>query len=342
MRLLFANPHPYLPDNTSGREISIDALVRRWRAEGVEVAVFCERLGLSAAYARDDSLGYPVYRATKSVAAFSAVLADWQPTVALYPFGPSSLPLVAIGLRAGVKAVLHVTNIEAPDLAAHPLARPDVRIVANSDFGARRIETLLGTRPPVMPPLIEPECYRVDEPQGPKGRDAVLLVNPTLRKGVEIFFRLAAARPEIPFLAVESWTLDDTWRTVLMNRARALGNVELWPVLEDVREAYARARLVLMPSIHEETYGRVVAEAQVSGIPALVSARGALPETLGGGGLAVPLDTGIDPWLQALDRLWQDRDFYDQCAAAAVTESRADGRVPDRISAQFLDFLRGF
>jgi glycosyltransferase involved in cell wall biosynthesis len=335
MRILFANPHPYLPDSTSGREISIDALARRWRASGIEVAVFCERKG--RAFARDCALGYPVYRAADPGSDFAQALADWKPTVAIYPFGPLSLPLVAQGLRAGVKAALHVTNVEASDLGASPLARPDLMLIANSDFTARRIETLLGIRPPIMPPVIEPERYQVPHPG-----DSVLLVNPTLRKGVELFFRLAAARPDIPFLAVESWNLQDAWRTVLMNRARGLDNVALWPPLEDMREAYAKARLVLMPSIHEETFGRVVAEAQLSGIPALVSDRGALPETLGGGGIAVLLDAGFDAWLKAFNRLWDDGNLYRQCAEAARAESTAEARAPDRIAARFLDLLRRF
>jgi glycosyltransferase involved in cell wall biosynthesis len=336
-RLLFANPHPYLPDSTSGREISIHSLALRWRASGVEVAVLAERAGPAGRFERDDSLGYPVFRAPQAVAAFNAVLADWRPDVAIYSFGPRSMPLVASGLLAGVKAVLHVTNIEASDLSAHPLARPDVALIANSDFTARRIETLLGIRPPVVPPLIEPERYRVQKPG-----DSVLLVNPSLRKGAELFFRLAAARPDIPFLAVESWTLGDAWRTVLMNRARALGNVALWPAIDDMREAYAQARLVLMPSTHEETFGRVVAEAQVSGIPALVSDRGALAETLGRGGVAAPLDAGLDPWLHALDRLWLDQAFYRQCAEGALAESTGADRAPERVAAAFLDLLRSF
>lgn len=337
MRLLFANPHPYLPDSTSGREISIDALARRWRESGVDVAVFATRTGLAAGFARDDTQVYPVYRSGMPARDFGAVLADWRPEIAIYPFGLAGLALAAQGLQAGVKAVLHVTNIESSDLSAQPLARTDVALIANSRFAARRIETLLGLRPPIVPPLIEPERYRVAAPG-----DAVLLVNPSLHKGVELFFRLAAARPDIPFLAVESWNLHQAWRTVLMNRARSLDNVALWPVVEDMREAYARARLVLMPSIHEETFGRVVAEAQVSGIPALVSDRGALPETLGAGGLAVPLDAGLETWLQALDRLWFDADFYRQCAAAALTESAAAERAPERIAADFLDRLRRF
>src|SRR5262245_48281043 len=100
MRILFANPHPYLPDSTSGREISIHSLALRWKASGIEVAVFCERKG--AEHARDDALGYPVYRAPDARAGFAAVLADWKPSVAIYPFGPLSLPLAAVGLQAGV------------------------------------------------------------------------------------------------------------------------------------------------------------------------------------------------------------------------------------------------
>jgi glycosyltransferase involved in cell wall biosynthesis len=337
MRVLFANPHPYLPDSTSGRDVGIHEQALRWRAGGIDVAVFCRRAGPGGAFERDDALGYPVYRAAEPAASFGAVLADWHPDIAIYPFAPRSLPLVGLGLRAGVKAALQVTGIEGADLALSPLAHADLALVAVSDFAARRIETLHGLRPPVVPPLIEPERYRVA-----RAGDAVLLVNPSLRKGVELFFRLAAARPDIPFLAVESWTVSDTWRTVLMNRARSLNNVALWPAVEDMREAYARARLVLMPSIHEETFGRVVAEAQLSGIPALVSERGALPETLGAGGLAVPLDAGLDAWRAALGRLWDDQAFYAQCAAAARAQSSREDRAPDRISARLLDLLRRF
>jgi glycosyltransferase involved in cell wall biosynthesis len=337
MRVLFANPHPYLPDTTSGRDVSIHEQALRWRADGMEVGVFCERACPNTAFERDDALGYPVYRTGNPIADFGAVLADWKPDVAIYPFAPPSFPLLTLGLQAGVKAALHVTNVEGADLATSPLARPEIMLIAVSDFAARRIETLLGTRPPVVPPLIEPERYQVSRPG-----DAVLLVNPSLRKGVELFFRLAEARPDIPFLAVESWTVHDAWRTVLMNRARALNNVELWPPVEDMREAYARARLILMPSIHEETFGRVVAEAQLSGIPALVSDRGALPETLGGGGIVAPLDAGIDAWLKALDRLWSEPALYRRCAAAALAESATEARAPERISEHFLAILRRF
>src|SRR5438132_221898 len=138
MRLIFANAHPYLPDNTSGREISIHALAQRFRARGIDVAVFAERAGAAApaesttAYTVDLDLGYPVYRAPQTHLGYQAALADWRPGIAILPFGPPSMPLVALGLQAGVKAVLHVTSVEPHDYATSPVAHPGIGLIANS------------------------------------------------------------------------------------------------------------------------------------------------------------------------------------------------------------------
>jgi glycosyltransferase involved in cell wall biosynthesis len=160
-------------------------------------------------------------------------------------------------------------------------------------------------------------------------------------KGVEIFFRLAEARPHRRFIAIESWDINDRWRLILSNRARACGNVELWSTAVDMRPAYRQARLVLMPSVHEETYGRVVAEAQLSGIPALTSDRGALPAVVGGGGLTVPVDAEIEAWLAALDRIL-DPAAYGAFSAAARREAERPERGPQAIVADFVALLEAF
>jgi len=338
MRVLFASPFPYLPHNTSGREVTTHAMALRLRDRGSAAAVFAGLppgpTAADAPYVTDEGLGYPVFRASRPLAAYHAVLAAWHPDAVVLPLSAPCAPLAAIDLQAGIRTAFLATNADTQDLATQLIAQPGIGLIANSPFTARRLETLFGVRPPILLPLIEPEPYRVAS-QG----DAVLMVNPSVEKGVETFFRLAAARPAIPFLAVESWTVTDTWRTVLMNRARTLGNVELWPAVEDMREALARARIVLMPSIYEETYGRAVAEAQLSGIPALVSDRGALPETLGAGGRVAPLDGGIGPWLEALDSLWNDPAQYRACAAAALAEAARPERQPERIVADLLGMI---
>jgi glycosyltransferase involved in cell wall biosynthesis len=48
----------------------------------------------------------------------------------------------------------------------------------------------------------------------------------------------------------------------------------------DPRDFYRVSRLVLMPSLWDESFGRVAAEALVNGLPVLASRRGALPEVL--------------------------------------------------------------
>jgi hypothetical protein len=342
MRLLFASEFPYWPDSTSGRETSAHALTLRLQAQGIDVAVFAGTPKKAPAesprpfIARDDALGYPVYRVKEPLLAYNEVLAEWRPDIAILPFHAPVMPLVALGLATGVKAMLHVTTVEASSAAMNLFQRPEILLTTCSAFAARRLDVLQGSTPPVSLPLIEPDLFRVEQTG-----DAVILVNPTLMKGVEVFFRLAEARPQLRFIAIESWDINDAWRLILSNRARACGNVELWPTAIDMRPAYRQARLVLMPSVHEETYGRVVAEAQLSGIPALTSDRGELPAVVGAGGLTVEVDAGIEVWLAALDRIL-DPAAYGAFSAGARREAERPERRPDAIVTDFIALLEAF
>ena len=50
---------------------------------------------------------------------------------------------------------------------------------------------------------------------------------------------------------------------------------------------FDRTRVLLMPSIWEEPFGRLPVEAGACGIPTLASARGGLPESVGDGGILI-------------------------------------------------------
>jgi glycosyltransferase involved in cell wall biosynthesis len=116
------------------------------------------------------------------------------------------------------------------------------------------------------------------------------------------------------------------------------------------RDIYAQTRVILVPSVIEEASGRVVAEAQLNGIPCLVSDRGGLPENCGEGGLVLPLDErltlrtrrpvraeAVEPWLREVLRLVNDDAFY---GAASRTALRASARFhPDTVSEQYCDFF---
>ena len=72
----------------------------------------------------------------------------------------------------------------------------------------------------------------------------------------------------------------------------------------------------------------------MNGIPVLTSTAGALPETLGGAGLALPVperlraggfkipsDTEIEPWVTALERIWDDRSLYEEYSAKGLARA---------------------
>jgi len=74
---------------------------------------------------------------------------------------------------------------------------------------------------------------------------------------------------------------------------------------EEYKNILSQASLVLVPSL-DEGFGRVALEAMSSGIPAIVSDRGALPEVVGDGGLVLSL-SDRELWIQSISSILSDR-----------------------------------
>ena len=87
-------------------------------------------------------------------------------------------------------------------------------------------------------------------------------------------------------------------------------------------DEYAQARLLLVPSVWEEAWGRVVTEAQLNGIPVLATAIGGLPESVGPGGILIPPGSGIEVWNAHLRKLWGPRP-----STRAIASSRSNIRA---------------
>jgi glycosyltransferase involved in cell wall biosynthesis len=85
----------------------------------------------------------------------------------------------------------------------------------------------------------------------------------------------------------------------------------------DMRAVYRETKTVLVPSLWIKAWGRLVTEAHASGIPALASHRGGLPESMGDGGVFVDPDAPAEVWHNALSRMWDDPAEYDRLAPRA-------------------------
>lgn len=126
----------------------------------------------------------------------------------------------------------------------------------------------------------------------------LLFINPVPEKGALWVARLALwleqRRPDIVLEVVES---RGKWSDIVRAVTEALGqppraslsNVVLTANTSDMRPVYARAKVVLAPSLWWESAGRVLAEAMLNGIPAMCTNRGGMPEMIQDGGILLRL-----------------------------------------------------
>ncbi len=306
MRILFVSTYPHLPDIIGGLQTTTHDLCRALATIGAEAAVLCglnehRTAGSDLIPQRDDTLGYTVFRVPDPGDALAMIAAHWDPTAIVVQSGTALIPMVVRALETGRPTAVYLHNVEIYQIGGIMLPDPALLYLSNSAFTAARWKALCGIDSAVIPPLVDAEEYRVSETG-----DRVLFVNPTPIKGVEILFGLAAACPQFRFLVAESWNLDPRWRALCHRRAEALGNIDWVPPTRDMRPLYRRARVLLMPSLWEEAFGRTVIEAQINGIPVLASNRGALPETVGAGGVLLDPHAPIAIWAEALTRLMGD------------------------------------
>ncbi|WP_404343675.1 glycosyltransferase [Vreelandella venusta] len=128
-------------------------------------------------------------------------------------------------------------------------------------------------------------------------RKRLLFVNPSFEKGASIVIQLALqlenTRPDIEIEVVEAradWqqVLRITTRNVGKERS-SLSNVIVTPNTSDMRKPYSRARVLLAPSLWWESSGRVLAEAMLNGIPAIITNRGGMPEMIDDAGIKLDL-----------------------------------------------------
>jgi glycosyltransferase involved in cell wall biosynthesis len=199
-------------------------------------------------------------------------------------------------------------------------------LVANSEWLARTVSARY-PRPVVIHPPVDLARYR--PVVGP--HDRVVLVNMTAEKGAHVFWRLARDLPDVGFLGVTGgYGLQMLVDPVT---GRVPGNVEIIDQTADiVADVYARARLVLMPSVYE-SWGRVAVEASAGGIPVLFAPTDGLCESMTGqgtaaAGKAIELDD-VAGWLRWVRSLAADDDVHAAFALRGMMRARQlDPRAP--------------
>lgn len=327
MSLLFASGTPHLPQLIGGLEINTHQAALELNGRGHRTAVL-SKLSLRdffgakrflASRARlsdvsiDRSLGYDVYRSLKPWKDLRGLV---LPKVVVIQNGN----MVQMGRAFRGRGISSVAYLHGLEFDTGPRAWQETRhdlpfsaYIANSAYTAARFKTKFGIEPTVIPPIFRPELYRTPG----EGR-YVTFINPMPVKGVELAIAIAALCPEVPFLFVRGWPLSAKAETQLQRHLARLSNVRLMERSDDMRTVYAQTRVLLVPSQWEETWGRVVSEAQFSGIPVLSSNSGGLPESVGPGGILLRRDDPPALWADQLRLMWNNPAVYRQKREAAL------------------------
>lgn len=273
--------------------------------------------------------GYPVQAVDDVARELDRVVSDFAPDVVFAQNPRPPVSVLEIAVERGIPAVcyLHDARFEAAPLARALAA--GAQALCCSEFMRRVLAEQHGIEATVLYPILPGEEYEVEpDPEG-----FITMINPVAKKGFEVFLELVPRLPQERFLVVESWPLGEELAEV-ESRLAPFPNVRLLRRVADMREVYRQTRLLLVPSKYEEPAGRVVVEAQVSGIPVVASARGGLPEMVGDGGLLVAEHEDPEAWAAAVaDVLADHHRFAERARANARREALTPGFIVDRFLA---------
>lgn len=370
-KIIFASPHSVL-DRTSGAAISMRTILESLARRGAGVAsltatIFDSPRGATGLPAPPPEAAerrlrpYPVVRnGVRHLVMRTAQQRRWQMSAmeqeayersfrdilrraapdVMFLFGGMLLErhMLAEARQRGVVTVFYLVN---PSYADASSFRDADLVITDSAATARLYKERIGLDVQVVGTFIDTSGFRAPARQP----HYVTFVNPSPEKGVAMVARLALmcreALPELRFLVVES---RGRWLPALERLGLAqdeFPNVRAVPLQPDMRQVYARTRLLLVPSFWHDSGPRVAVEALFNGIPVLAADHGGIGDVLAGGGVLLPIPEAVrsrpnalpgieaaTPWFEEIRRLTGDEAAYAEqsrkaLAAAATCDIEA-------------------
>ncbi len=343
------DPWPRAPSRGRARHASRPVV--QYQVKGVPVTLL---------WTRHNNESYPDRReAAQYLSLFEALVDDFAPDQLIACNGhPMIFSAMADARRRGITTAFAVRGFGYYD--PRYFAHVDHAFTC-SEFLTDLYREKVGLRStPIYPPI---DWSTVVAPA--ESRAFVTFVHPSPHKGMFLFARLAdmlgSRRPDIPILVVQSGRSGGGLNTIPGVDFGRYPQIMAAPPAETPAAYFALTRLLLVPSVWEEPFGRVAAEAMINGVPPLVSDRGSLPRVIGGdfdaggGGRVLPMppwltvdstrlpaEEDVDPWYEAVCRLWDDQHLYDACAARGrgIAESRYSEAVSRKKHLEYFTSLK--
>jgi glycosyltransferase involved in cell wall biosynthesis len=186
----------------------------------------------------------------------------------------------------------------------------------------------------MVPDFSSPEILTPDYFEARRKLGLVTMINPMLAKGGMQFLQIAnvcqSRMPDLRFLCIESRGTRKNISQHVKDLDK-LSNIWWLPKQKNMKLIFDRTAILLVPSLWFEASARVIAEAQLCGIPVIANDVGGIGEQLNGGGMcfepppklradprALSSQDDIEPWVNAIECLLGKSEAYSSACDAAV------------------------
>jgi len=283
---------------------------RGWDGRVFKKERIFKRKGIQIIQSVDDSEGY-----IKSV-----IMAE-QPSIVYASSFPAPKTL-ALAKHAGIKTILGVYSIgdikniytgKYRSFSQRGLVcmRPASvfkladAVVAPSLFLGRAVRRFARKSVKVIYPVSPLDKVKADK----GSRKYITIINPAPEKGISLMAAIAASLPSYQFLVVGKFSRVEKYAEYSFNFLRQMRNVTLLPYQDTLRKVYEKTKILMMPSLLDESFGRVVWEAMVNGIPVIASKKGNLPFLVRDAGFLCSL-ANVKSWRESIKRLMNNNSEY--------------------------------
>ena len=361
MKLLFIAPKTFYPESTGGAQYSTLYLLNQLQKLGWDIRVFCQTSPLSEhsfkkkirsllppIVKEDTVLGFPCkrhLRVPRMPGFGSFINKHWNDSIEkeLHLFQPDIVlgdflatdPLFKKVIQSGIPCIKFIRSL--PVVGMPSIIPEGLNILGNSPYSAAVAQAITGQQHEYVLPCVDHKLYKVNR----NDRGKITFINPTPQKGVDIAVEAAKRMPDTPFLFVMGKWAGSRKKTKaqLIRPALKLPNVQILENQTDMRQVYADTKILLAPSQFIETFGRVIIEAQLNGIPVVASDVGGISYTMGKGGILIRPKNNIAAYVQALKSLFDDEELYKEYSDLAIKNANRAEFNPEVQFSKFIDFV---
>ncbi|MFA5032180.1 MAG: glycosyltransferase family 4 protein [bacterium] len=167
-------------------------------------------------------------------------------------------------------------------------------IISNSEYTRQVLKEFTNMDSEVIYPFINYDeiiCEEIFVPQ-----KYITMYQPEVRKGILTFCEIARLMPEEQFLTVGHGI------KLKLPNVRYMGYTP-------PKYFYSTTKLLVVPSVIGETFGMIIVEALLNGIPVVAGRIGGIPEAAGPGAILIDDFLNPDKWVKEIKRVLNDENL---------------------------------